>query len=336
MRNYKKIGAGLGLSCIVICGAVCLGSSPVSLYDTLLISIGKIFRLPLTAGVDPKNVSIVWQLRMPRVLLAFMTGGALSISGAVIQSVLKNPLASPYTLGVSSGVSLGAAVVILGGISPLLGGFTLPAAGFLSGLAAMYALIAFSSRIDKTISNNTIILLGMVFSLFISAILTTMTALAREELKTLLFWQMGSFALKGWAYVRLMVPFFIAGLLGLSLYTKEMDILTFGEEQAKSAGLDTQRVRKKLFVYTTILTGAAVSLSGIIGFVDLIAPHAARKIVGSNHKYVIPMSFCIGGSLMVITDLIARTIISPSELPVGAITAIIGAPFFAWIYFRKR
>jgi iron complex transport system permease protein len=160
--------------------------------------------------------------------------------------------------------------------------------------------------------------------------------MAREESKTLLYWQMGSFALKGWSYVTLMVPFLIIGTAGVSRYAREMDILTFGEEQAKSVGLDTNKVRKKLFVYTTILTGGAVSLSGIIGFVDLIAPHAARKIVGSRHKYVLPMAFFIGGSLMVAADLIARTIISPSELPVGAITAIIGAPFFAWIYFRKR
>ena len=114
-----------------------------------------------------------------------------------------------------------------------------------------------------------------------------------------------------------------------------MDILTFGEEQAKSVGVDTKKVRKKLFIYSTVLTGGAVSLSGTIGFVDLIAPHVVRKIFGSNHKYVIPMSFIFGGCLMVITDLIARTIISPSELPVGAITAIIGAPFFAWVYFKK-
>jgi iron complex transport system permease protein len=176
----------------------------------------------------------------------------------------------------------------------------------------------------------------MVFSLFVNALLTTLMALYREELKNLIAWQMGSFALKGWSYVRVILPFFIIGTLGIIRYTKEMDILTFGEEQAKSVGVETEKVRKHLFVFSTVLTGSAVALSGAIGFVDLIAPHMARKIVGSNHRHVIPMSFILGGSLMVVTDLIARTIVSPSELPVGAITAIIGAPFFAWIYFRKR
>jgi iron complex transport system permease protein len=185
-------------------------------------------------------------------------------------------------------------------------------------------------------SNNTIILFGMVFSLFVSALLTTLMALFREELKNLITWQMGSFALRGWSHVRVLLPFFIVGTLGIVHYTKEMDILTFGEDQAKSVGVETEKVRKHLFVFSTILTGSAVALSGVIGFVDLIAPHMARKIVGSNHRYVIPMSFILGGSLLVITDLIARTIVSPSELPVGAITALIGAPFFAWVYFRKR
>jgi iron complex transport system permease protein len=146
---------------------------------------------------------------------------------------------------------------------------------------------------------------------------------------------MGSFALKGWPYVTLMLPFLLIGSLGIARYTREMDILTFGEDEAQSAGVEIRGIRTRLFFFAAVLTGGAVALSGAIGFVDLIAPHAARKIVGSNHRYVIPMSFIIGGALMVLTDLIARTIISPSELPVGAITAIIGAPFFAWVYFKK-
>jgi iron complex transport system permease protein len=212
----------------------------------------------------------------------------------------------------------------------------LPAAGFLFGLLTVYIVISFSSRLDKTMSNHTIILFGMVFTLFVNGLLTTLMALFREELKNLITWQMGSFALKGWSYVRIMLPFFVVGTFGVIRYAREMDILTFGEDQAKSVGVETEKVRKHLFVFSTLLTGSAVALSGVIGFVDLIAPHMARKIVGSNHRHVLPMSFILGGSLLVITDLIARTIVSPSELPVGAITALIGAPFFAWVYFRKR
>jgi iron complex transport system permease protein len=154
-------------------------------------------------------------------------------------------------------------------------------------------------------------------------------------MRNLLYWQLGSFSLKGWLYIGLMIPFLILGCLGIFRYTRELDILTFGEEEAESMGVDVRRIRKRLLTFSAVLTGGAVALSGAIGFVDLIAPHLARKIIGSNHRHVLPMSFIIGGSLLVVTDLIARTIVSPSELPVGAITAIIGAPFFAWVYFRK-
>jgi iron complex transport system permease protein len=271
------------------------------------------------------------------VLLAFMAGGALSVSGAVFQSILKNQLASPYILGVSAGASLGAGLVILTGFSlPLLGGFTLPAAGFLAGLLTIFLVIGFSSRLDGNFSNNTIILFGMVFSLFINALLTTLAALYREELRNLLYWQMGSFAFKGWSYAGLMLPFLILGSLGLCRYTREMDILTFGEEEALSLGVDAGGVRKKLLAASAVLTGGTVALSGAIGFVDLIAPHIARRIVGSRHAYVLPMSFIVGGALLTVTDLAARTVVSPSELPVGAVTAIMGAPFFAWVYFKRR
>jgi iron complex transport system permease protein len=336
MKKRTKIAAGLLISFVILCIGTSLGSSSISLYETLRIILYKLFTLPLGGGMEPKNVTIVWNLRFPRALLAFMVGGSLAMSGTVFQSILKNQLASPYILGVSSGASLGAGLVILTGFSlSFLGGFTLPATGFLFGLLTVFLVISFSSRLDNALSNNTIILFGMVFSLFVNAILTTLSALYREELKSLLYWQMGSFSLKGWSYAGLMFPFLILGSLGLIRYTREMDILTFGEEQAQSIGVDTRSIRKKLLVCSAILTGGAVALSGAIGFVDLIAPHLARKIIGSNHAFVLPMAFFIGGSLLVVTDLVARTIVSPSELPVGAVTAIIGAPFFAWVYFKR-
>jgi iron complex transport system permease protein len=321
----------------VICAGSSLGSSGISIGDTILIILHKAFHVPLKAGIDPKNVSIVWLLRLPRVLLAFFAGGCLSVGGAVTQSILRNPLASPYILGVSSGASLGAAIIIVSGFSiPLLSGFTLPLAGFVFGVITVFSVIAFSSRMDKSMSNNTVILCGMVLSLFVGALLTTLSAVFTDDLRRIALWQMGSFAMRGWDYVKLITPFFIIGAAGVMRYTREMDIISFGDDQAKSAGVETGAVRKALLVFSTVLTGAAVSLSGVIGFVDLIAPHAARKITGPGHRCLVPMSFIIGGSLLVVTDLVARTVISPSELPVGAITALIGAPFFAWIYFKRR
>ena len=336
INNNKKILISCIVLLVILWLGISTGSSDISLVDTLSIIGNKTMNIPLSEHISDKDISIVWKLRLPRVLLAFLVGGCLATSGSVVQSVLKNELASPYTLGVSSGASLGAGLIIVSGLSiPLIGSFTLPFIGFIAGLITVFSVIVFATKIDRTMSNNTIVLVGMVLSLFVNALLTTLTAFFSEDLKSIVVWQMGSFAMKGWDYVKLICPFFIIGMIGVLRFTKEMDILTFGEEQAKAVGVDTNKVKKLLFTYCAILTGGSIALSGTIGFVDLIAPHVVRKAFGSKHKYVVPMSFLFGGGLMVITDLISRTLFAPIELPVGAVTAIIGAPFFAYVYFKK-
>jgi len=333
----KKIICGFVVSLIIITAAASLGSANISFFDTIQITLNGMFRIPLSENIDPRNVSIVWLLRLPRVLLAFLAGGSLAVSGAVCQSVLRNPLASPYILGVSSGASLGAGIIIITGVSiPFLGNFSLPLTGFVFGLLTVFFVAYFSSRIDKSMANNTIVLCGMVVSLFLNAVLTTLSAFFSDDLRRIALWQMGSFALRGWTYIWLLLPFFVIGAAGILFFTKEMDILTFGDDQAKSAGVETAALRKKLLALCAVLTGATVALSGVVGFVDLIAPHAARRITGSSHRRLVPMSFFVGGSLMVCADLAARTVVSPSELPVGAVTALIGAPFFAWVYFKRK
>ncbi|GAA0084488.1 FecCD family ABC transporter permease [Clostridium sp. MB05] len=321
---------------LIICIGTSIGSSNISIMDIISIISHKIFNTQLLQGIEAKDVSIIWNIRLPRVLLAFCVGGSLAASGAVVQSVLKNPLASPYTLGVSSGASLGVGLLVVSGIAiPFLGNFSLPLVGFICSLSTMGIVLTFASKVDKELSNNTIILTGMVFSLFFNALLTTLTALFTNKIEAITMWQMGSFSMRGWSYVKAGLPFFIIGIIGVMFYAKEMDVLTFGEEQAKSIGVEAEKVKKYLFIFVAILTGAAVAISGTIGFVDLIAPHIVRKIFGSKHSYVIPMSVVFGGVFMVITDLISRIIIVPSELPVGAVTAMIGAPFFAYLYFKK-
>ena len=327
----------LPLAFLVICIGTSIGSSNINIFNIISVIGNKLFSLPLIEGVGSNDVAIIWVVRFPRVLLAFMVGAALSVSGAVMQSVLKNPLASPYTLGVSSGASLGVGIYIVLGVSiPFIGNLALPFIGFLSGLLTVIMVILFANRVDRGMSNNTIILSGMVFSLFASAMLTTISALNTHKIEAITMWQMGSFNMRGWSYLLVGVPFFIVGVSIVLRYSREMDILTFGEEGAKAIGVETEKVKKHLLFSTAVLTGSAVALSGTIGFIDLIVPHLVRKIFGSNHKVVIPMCILLGGSFMVLTDLVARTIISPSELPVGAITAIIGAPFFGYLYFSKR
>lgn len=316
---------------------VALGSIYVPFSDILNIISNKIFSTPLSQDISNVYVSIAWNLRLPRALLAFLVGGALAVSGTVMQSVLKNPLASSYTMGVSSGASLGAALVIVSGLTiPFLGMFTLPAAGLTFGLLTVFIAVKFASKMDKNLENNTIILVGMVFSLFVNAILTLITALAKEHVEQLTFWQMGSFALKDWSSVIVLFPIVLTGIFVIRCFSKEMDIMTFGEEQAFTMGVDVYKIKWILLGLSAALTGSAISFVGVIGFIDLIAPHVVRRIFGSQHKIVIPMSMMFGGAFMVICDLVARTIITPSELPVGAVTALVGAPFFAYVYFSKR
>lgn len=339
MNKKRKmlLWLSLPLAFLVICIGTSIGSSNINIFNIISVIGNKLFSIPLIEGVGSNDVAIIWVVRFPRVLLAFMVGAALSVSGAVMQSILKNPLASPYTLGVSSGASLGVGIYIILGVSiPFIGNLALPFIGFLSGLLTVIMVILFANRVDRGMSNNTIILSGMVFSLFASAMLTTISALNTHKIEAITMWQMGSFNMRGWSYLLVGLPFFIVGVSIVLRYSREMDILTFGEDGAKAIGVETEKVKKHLLFSTAVLTGSAVALSGTIGFIDLIVPNLVRKIFGSNHKVVIPMCILLGGSFMVLTDLVARTIISPSELPVGAITAIIGAPFFGYLYFSKR
>jgi len=332
-----KIPTVIIASLLVIVFGVALGSVRVAPGDILEIIRHRLFESSLSEHITPASVAIVWNLRLPRALLAFVVGGALSVSGAVMQSVLRNPLASSYTLGVSSGASLGAGIVILYGLTiPLLGMLTLPATGFVFGLGTMILAIAFASRLDGQMENNTIILTGMVFSLFVNAMTTLFSVLEREHMQRLIFWQMGSFSMKDWPTVFILLPVAVAGTLFILHFNRELDMMTFGEEQAKTMGVNLKRVKWTLLVTSAALTGSAIAFVGVIGFVDLVAPHIVRRLFGSSHRYVIPMSAVFGGAFMVICDLVARTVVSPSELPVGAVTAIIGAPFFAYIYFGKR
>ncbi|MDI9495305.1 MAG: iron ABC transporter permease [Bacillota bacterium] len=338
MKVKYKIILSIVFSFIAIMTGVGLGSIKVPPSHIINIIGNKVFSLPLQADIQgTAALSIIWNLRLPRTLLAFLVGGAVAVSGSVMQSVLKNPLASSYTLGVSSGASLGAALIIVTGFTiPFLGVFTLPVTGLVFGLATVFSAVKFAAMMDKSLETNTIILVGMVFSLFVNAMLTLVTAMARDHLAQLTYWQMGSFSLKDWSNVIILFPLVLIGVILIQNFSKEMDIMTFGEDQAFTMGVDVHKVKWSLLSLSAALTGSAVAFVGVIGFIDLIAPHVVRKIFGSSHKIVIPMSMLFGGSFMVICDLVARTIISPSELPVGAITALIGAPFFAYVYFSRR
>ncbi len=313
-----------------------LGSVRVTPAEILAVIANKLFDRPLT-GITPSTVSIIWDIRLPRAVTAFIVGAMLSVSGAVVQALLQNPLASSYTLGVSSGASLGAALVIVNEISiPVIGTLMLPVAGFVFGLSTVLLVIFFSVRLDRNLRNHTIILFGMIVSLFVNGMLTLLSSAYSQHMNRLILWQMGTFAGRRWEHVGLLSLICFTGLIVVFFFNRQLDLMSFGEEQSQAMGVDAKRSRLVLLILSSVLTGAAVCFTGVIGFIDLAAPHAVRRIFGSSHKYVLPMSAVAGGSFMALADLASRTVLSPREIPVGAVTALLGAPFFLWVYFGTR
>ena len=335
--NTLKINAAVlaGLAALIL--GICVGSVNIALPDTLSIIFAKLSGGAVKDSIDASLVSILWEIRIPRALCAFLIGGALAVSGAVIQSILQNPLASSYTLGVSSGACLGAAIIIItgaGGAS--IGYFLLPAAGFGCGLATVLLVIVVASRLDSGFQNHTIILFGMIISLFVNAVMTMLSALNKSHLQRLILWQMGSFSGRRFSHAAVIFICVVTGTVLIVLFHRELDILSFGDEEAAAVGVDQKKVKILLLILSSFLTGVSVCFTGVIGFVDLTIPHIVRKIYGSAHKIVIPMSFILGGAFMTLCDLLARTLMAPEEIPIGAITAFIGAPFFLWVYHKGR
>lgn len=337
MKNSNKMILAALISAAAIALATTLGSVSMNLSDFFHILSNQIFGTALPSHISENSVSIIWRIRLPRVCMCYLVGAALASAGVVMQSVLRNPLASSYTLGVSSGASLGAAFVILLNVTlPFASIYSLPLAGFLFGLGTVFLAMGLAAKFDRNMENNTIILVGMVLSLFVNAFLTLMVSLAPDRMKELSFWQMGSFSAMRWSNVQAVFPIVLIGLLVLLRFTREMDLMTFGEEEALSAGVELKKMKFLMIGVSALLTGASVAFAGTIGFVDLIAPHVVRRIFGPRHRLVLPASAMFGGTFLVLADLISRTVLAPREIPVGAVTALIGAPFFAYIYFKRK
>ncbi|MEG0259200.1 MAG: iron ABC transporter permease [Lysinibacillus sp.] len=304
------------------------------------VSIGTV-KVPLeilwNPEVDEVAANILWKIRMPRVILAGLVGASLAIAGAAFQGLLKNPLADPYTLGVSSGASVGAVLTIFFSISiPVVGLYTLPVFSMIGATVAMVAVMGFARLVDRTLKMETLILTGVIFSSFLGSVMSLMIALSGEELRQIVGWLLGSVSMRGWPYVQMILPFVVIGSLMLWTQRRELNALLYGEERAQHLGVDVKRSKFLILVGGSILTGAAVAVSGTIGFVGLVVPHMTRMVWGTDHRHLLALSFLNGATLLIICDLVARTIIMPKELPIGVITAFIGAPVFSYIFFRQR
>ncbi|RXJ03882.1 iron ABC transporter permease [Anaerobacillus alkaliphilus] len=316
---------------------ISIGSVSIPIWKILMVIMGKLFYSPFLELVEPMLVNIIWNIRLPRVLLAMLVGASLALAGAAFQGFLKNPLADPYTLGVSSGAALGAVFVLFFGISlPFVGKMTLPIVSILVGFLTLLLVISFAKVIHRQMSVETIILTGIIFSSFLGSLISLMIALTGEELRQIIGWLMGSVSMRGWEYVKLQVPFFIIGTLFLLFNGRELNALSFGEETAKHLGVNIQARKLLILVGASLLTGSAVAVSGTIGFVGLVIPHLVRLLWGADHKHLLPLACINGGAFLILADLVARTIIAPTEIPIGVITALIGGPVFGIILFKAR
>ena len=325
----KKIVAAYGISVALLLVSMWCG-----------ISMGSV-SVPIStlwdAESNPTAYSILWNIRMPRVVLAALVGAALAIAGAAFQGLLKNPLADPYTLGISSGASVGAVFTLFFGVSlPVFGFFTLPIFSMIGAFVTLVVVMGFARLVDRTMKMETLILTGIIFSSFLGSCISLMIALTGEELRSIMGWLLGSVSMRGWPYVKMILPFVIIGALILWLHRRELNAMIYGEERAKYLGVDVKRSKYIILIGGSMLTGAAVAVSGTIGFVGLVVPHMVRMVLGADHRHLLIISFFNGASLLVICDLVSRTIIAPTELPIGVITSFIGAPVFAYIFFKQR
>jgi iron complex transport system permease protein len=283
-----------------------------------------------------RQESIIMQIRMPRVLGGALVGVALAAAGVAYQGIFRNPMADPYTIGAMGGASFGAAVAIVLGVGvALLGVNTVPIYAFIGALGAVF-LVYVISREGTRVPVTTLILSGLTVTIFFNALVTYLKLLAGNKLHALTFWIMGGFTYTDWTEVSTIFPLIIIGVAIVYLYARDLNILVLGEEQAQHLGVELEKVKKILLACGALMTAAAVSISGLIGFVGLIIPHLTRIIVGPDHRILLPTSAIVGASFMMICDSLARVIIAPSELPVGVITAVSGGPFFIYLLRRKR
>jgi iron complex transport system permease protein len=320
------------LLCLIILLAISVGSIRVPPLHAIHILLRSL--LGLKGGGTESERAIVLSLRFPRAISAGLVGAGLSVSGVIFQALLRNPLADPYILGVSSGAAVGAIVAMVIGLSTL--SFGLPLASFLGALMAVIMVFQFG-RQDGKIHPNTLLLAGVVIGSFLSAVIMFFISISqKEELHTIIFWLMGDFSFSSTRAIRVIFPYLLFGILFLYFRARQFNLLLTGEESAVQLGVNVERLRLISYVFASLITAASVYVCGLIGFVGLIIPHSARLIFGPDHRLLIPSSALAGASFLIVSDMLARTLFAPVELPVGVITAAFGGPFFIYLLKTRK
>jgi len=330
-KTYIVFSVGL-IAAILLC--ICVGSVNIPLKNTLIALWNTVWRLEMPAGVS-KNIII--NIRMPRVINVALVGASLSLCGAAMQGLLRNPLADGSTLGVSSGASLGAVIALAFGVSvPGLQEAGIMLMAMLFAFLSLMLILSLSYVLDRSMSTNSIILIGVIFSMFTSSAMNLVITFASDHARSIAFWTMGSLAGTTYAHsVILAATLVICGGLIL-MHTRELNAFAVGEDNARHIGVNVKRVKLVILIAVSIMIGVCVSISGTIGFVGLVMPHMTRMIVGPNHKRLLPSSMFSGAIFLLLADLVARTLLRPIELSIGVVTSLVGAAAFIAIFYQTR
>jgi len=323
---------GVGLSVVL---ALRLGRLAVPWSTIAVVLLGKMgVKLQF---VDHTTEVVVWGIRLSRVLLAGGVGAALAVAGVVFQGLLLNPLADPFTIGVSTGGAFGVALLVLLGVGGSFWGLSPLPLGALAGSLAALAAVLVLAREAGRLRQESLILAGIVVSTFLSALISLIKSLDEESLSTIVLWIMGSFSGRGWVHVGFLIPYLLGGFFLTLWHSRELDLLALGEEQAHYLGVAVSRVRLLLLLGASCLTAGAVSVSGVIGFVGLVVPHVVRLLLGPAHGRLLVVSALLGALTLIWADVVARNILpSGQELPVGVVTALMGGPFFFYLLKSRR
>jgi len=340
IRWHGRLYAIVGLAVLlVVIGALAttVGSVNIPILTTCKVMVSKLPFVHIAQTWPRSTETIVMDIRLPRVILAGLVGAALAMAGATYQGLFRNPLADPYLIGVSQGASLGAVVGFLLPISwNIMGGVgVIPLFAFIGAIVSA-AIVYGLARVGSASPVTTIILAGVALGAFLGSVVSYLLVSSGDKLHGIVFWIMGSFSLSQWSDVRLVLPPVAVGIGVIFLYARPLNVMQLGEEQAQQLGINVERLKLILLTAATLITAAAVSFVGIIGFVGIIIPHIVRLIWGADHRFLLPLSVLTGAIFLILADLIARTVQAPTEIPVGVITALCGAPFFLYLLRRKK
>ncbi len=336
-RWWLWVSAACVGTVVVFVGCLGLGTQSIPYSRIIAVIMGSVSGHSSEQGIGDPTSIILLQIRMPRVVLAFFVGGSLAMVGVALQALLRNPLADPFVIGISSGAALGAALALLFGIGISVGSISaLPVCAFAGALLSLMIMYRISAA-QYGFSVYTLLLAGVVLNAIFSAFIMFLTSIADPNRAFGMYaWLMGTLTGPDWPTLGILVLYLGVGLVILGMHAQSLNLLTLGEETARSLGVEVERVKKSVFLAAALLTGAVVSFSGIIGFVGLIIPHAVRLVVSADHRLLLPVAGLVGGMFLMMADTVARTALSPSEFPVGVITALVGGPIFLWLLTTRR